>query len=61
MSKGTDVHEKDRTCSGRLCDEEIVELSKRMEAGDWEARDLILMAHIPLAKYLANYYAQRCQ
>ena len=61
MSKKTEIHEKERYCTGRLQDDEVVELAKRMEAGDREARDLLLMAHIPLAKYLANYYSQRCQ
>lgn len=43
----------------RLSETDLVDLVKRMERGDQEARDLLILSHIPLVKYLANIYAQR--
>lgn len=43
----------------RLSEKELAELGKRMEEGDQDARDLIILSHIPLVKYLANLYASR--
>jgi len=43
----------------RLSENDLIELVKRMERGDQEARDLLILSHIPLVKYLANIYAQR--
>ena len=43
----------------RLTEDDLVNLAKRAEKGDQEARDLLILSHIPLVKYLANLYAQR--
>lgn len=54
---------KDAQCqhthANRLSEYDFIELVKRMERGDQEARDLLILSHIPLVKYLANIYAQR--
>lgn len=54
----SDIHESIKQ-SDRLAEEDLMELAIRMENGDQEARDLLILSHIPLVKYLANLYAQR--
>lgn len=61
MSQTKDNQKKGSNRSGRLSDDEVKTLAKRMESGDIKARDLLLLSHIPLVKYLANHYALRCQ
>lgn len=58
MSKNNET-QREQIHTERLSDEDFIELVQRMERGDHEARDLLILSHIPLVKYLANIYAQR--
>ncbi len=59
MSKNNRSSVKERPTSDRLSDAELRSLAQRMEDGDADARDILIMSHTPLVRYLANSFAQR--